>query len=68
MFTAIVANDLKSFWSVLSYRGFFRTAFRAPLRRHHIALIEHLLVFLGEDKDVLALNTRNFYVRHVISS
>ena len=65
VFTAIVANDLKSCRGALSNGGFLRAAFRAPLRRHHIALIKHLLVFFGKQEDVPALNTRDFYVWHI---
>ena len=65
MLAAVVANDLKSFRCVLGDGCLFRTAFGASLRRHHIALIKHLLVFFSKREDVPALNTRDFYVWHI---
>lgn len=61
---AMVANDLEPFRSAFADRGLFGTALRAPLRRHHITLIEGLLLFFGEKKGLFALNTRSFHVRH----
>jgi len=65
---AVVTDDLETLWRILGDCGFFRAAFGAPLRRHHISLVKHLLIFFREHKDVLTLNTRNFYVRHFFSS
>jgi hypothetical protein len=65
VFAAIVTNDLKAFLRIVVVTGrFFRPAFSTTLRRHHIALIEHLLFLFREQKDLLALHTRDFYVRH----
>lgn len=65
MLAAVVTNDLKSFWCILGRGRLFRTAFGASLRRHHIALVKDLLVFLGKQEDVPALNTRDFYIWHI---
>jgi hypothetical protein len=64
VFAAIVADDFKSARRVFARRRFFRAAFRASLRRRHISLVENFLLFLGKEKDFLALNTRNFNIRH----
>lgn len=61
---AVVADDLETPWSVSTNRSLFTAAFRAPLRRHHVALIEGFLLFFGEKKGVFTLNTRCFNVRH----
>ena len=61
---AMVADDLKPRWCILTQRGLFRAAFRTSLRRHHVPLIKHFLIFFGENKDLSALNTRDFYIRH----
>ena len=66
--TAIVTDDLKTFRSVLTQSGLFRTAFCTPLRRHHVPLVIHFLVFFTENKDIFALHTRNFDIWHSITS
>lgn len=68
VFAAMIANDLETRRSVLGERGFLRTAFGAPLWCHHVALVKVLLLFFSEKKNLLALNTRNLYIRHLISS
>ncbi len=62
---AIIANDLKPCRTVFAQCRLLRTAFWAPLRRHHIALVKLLLLFLGKEKDLAALNTRYFGIGHV---
>jgi hypothetical protein len=62
--SAIVANDIEAFRSVIAHDGFLRAALRAALGRHHIALVKHLLLLFGKQKDLLTLHTRNFYIRH----
>ena len=64
VFAAVVADDLEFGGRVFASRRFFRTAFRTPLRRHHIALVKNFLFLLGEKKNFLTLNTRNFNIRH----
>jgi hypothetical protein len=66
--TAVVANYFETLRRILGRRGLLRTTFGASLRRHHITLIEHFLVLFCEHKNVLTLNTRNFNVRHYLSS
>jgi hypothetical protein len=61
---AMVADDFVFLRRICALRRFFRAAFRTPLRRHHIALVKNILFFLGKEKDVFALNTRNFNIRH----
>src|SRR5205085_1217909 len=65
---AIVADDLETRTGLDVGRRFFRTAFRTTLRRHHVPLIELLLLLLREDKNFFALHARNFYIRHRITS
>ena len=65
--TAMVTNYLESLGSLLARGGFFRSAFCAPLRRHHIPLVEHFLFLLREEKRLLALDTNSFNVRHLDS-
>ncbi|HRJ89799.1 MAG TPA: hypothetical protein PLN05_01910 [Pyrinomonadaceae bacterium] len=48
VFPAMVTYDLELGRSILANSGLFRTAFSASLRRHHIALIEYLLLFFGK--------------------
>jgi hypothetical protein len=62
--SAIVANNIKPFVSVVSNSRFFGTAFGAALRRHHVALVKHILFFFSEQKDLLALHTRDLNIRH----
>lgn len=66
MFAAIVANYFESLGCVVADRGLFGAAFRTPLRRHHIPLIEHFLVFLTKNEDLFALHTWNFDIRHTL--
>ncbi len=61
---AVVADDLKTCRRVFARRRFFRTALCTPLRRHHVTLVKLLLLFLGENKDLAALNTRYFCIGH----
>jgi hypothetical protein len=68
VFAAVVADDLETLRRVFTGRRFFRAAFQAPLRRHHIALVKYFLFLFGEKKDLLTLNTRNFQIRHRIFS
>lgn len=70
VFSTVVANYLKAFVFIVADGGgsFFRTAFCASLRRHHVALVKSFLLLLRKKKGLLALHTRNFYVRHRISS
>ena len=62
---AIIADDLKPSGRIFAQGCFFRAAFRAPLRRHHIALVKLLLLFLGKKKDLAALYTGYFGIGHV---
>jgi hypothetical protein len=62
--SAIVANDIEALRGFVAHDSFFRAAFRAALRGHHIALVEHFLFLFGKQKDLLTLHTRNFYIRH----
>jgi hypothetical protein len=63
---AMVADDLEFGRRIIARDGFFRAAFRASLRRHHIALVENFLFFFREKKNFLALDTRDFDIRHFI--
>jgi hypothetical protein len=62
--TAIIANDVKSFVGVVGHGGFLSTALGTTLRRHHIALVEHLLFLFSEQKNVFTLHTMDLYIRH----
>lgn len=62
--SAIIANHFVPFRCIFALGRFFRTALRTPLRRHHVSLIKDFLIFFAKYKYVLALDTRNFYVRH----
>jgi len=64
----MVAEDLEPFWSVTALGSFFRTAFSAPLRSHHIALVKNLLFLFGEKESLFALNASVLDVRHMIFS
>jgi len=65
MLAAIVADDVKALWRIVTYdRRLFSSAFCTALRRHHIALVKHLLLFFSEQKDLLTLHTRDFDIRH----
>lgn len=68
VFAAVVANDLKPLWRIVAHRSALRPAARASLRGHHIALVKLLLVLFGKKKDLLALHTRNFDIRHRVTS
>jgi hypothetical protein len=63
----VIADDLKSLRRVLAGSGPFRPALRAALRRRHISLVENLLILLGKEKGLFALNTGRFNVRHLAS-
>jgi hypothetical protein len=65
---AVIADDFKFFRRIAAAGSFFRAAFDAPLRRHHIALIKIFLLFFRENKNVFALHTRNFNIRHCFFS
>jgi hypothetical protein len=62
---AVVADNLKSFWSIVTQCRLFRPAFRAPLWSGHVPLIKHFLVFFAEEKGLFALNASRFNVRHL---
>jgi hypothetical protein len=64
VFAAMVADDFKSLWRIVAERGFFRAAFLASLRLHHISLIKYILFLFREKKSFFALYARNFYFRH----
>jgi hypothetical protein len=68
MLAAMIAYDVKTLWRIFGPGRLFRAAFRAPLGRHHIALVKHFLFFFREKENFLTLNTRNFNIRHIISS
>jgi hypothetical protein len=59
-FPAMIANDVKSFGSVLAHSGPLRPALRAALRSHHIALIKNFLLFFCKKENFLALNASHF--------
>jgi len=61
---AMIADDLETRRRVFAPPRFFRAAFLASLRRHHIALVKSILFFFCEEKNFPALNTRDFYIRH----
>ncbi|HEY2865512.1 MAG TPA: hypothetical protein VGJ02_00345 [Pyrinomonadaceae bacterium] len=61
---AVIADYVETLGSILADARFLRSAFGTALRRHHVALIEHLLFLFREQKDLLTLHTRNFYIRH----
>ncbi len=64
----VVAHDLEASRRVVALACLFRTALGAPLRRHHIALVEDLLFFFSEEKSLPTLNARSFDVRHIFAS
>jgi len=68
VFAAVVTNDLKPRWRVGPQRGFLRTASGTALRRHHVPLVKHFLLFFCKNKYFLALHTWNFHIRHNITS
>jgi hypothetical protein len=65
---AVIANYLKSLWCIFAKRRLFRAAIRTPLWRRHVTLIKDLLVLFSKDKDLFALNTWYFCIRHNIAS
>lgn len=65
---AVIANDLEPFSSIITFGGLFRAAFCAALRRHHVPLVEDLLLFFGEKKRLFTLNARGLDVRHGVLS
>jgi hypothetical protein len=64
MLPAVIANDVESLRRIISRCGFFSTAFRTTLRRHHITLVKHLLFLFSEQEDLFTLHTRDLYIRH----
>lgn len=68
VFAAMIANDFITVRSVRTLARLFRTAFRTPLRRHHVPLIKVILFLFGKNKHFFALNTRNFNFGHDYSS
>jgi len=62
--SAMIADDLKTLRSILALRSFLRTAFRTPLRLHHVTLVKDLLIFFAKDKNIFTLNTRYLDIRH----
>lgn len=62
--SAVIADDLKTLRSILALRSLLRTAFRTPLRLHHVTLVKDLLIFFAKDKNIFALNTRDLDIRH----
>lgn len=64
--SAVIADDVETLWRVVTISGrcFFGTTLSTTLRRHHIALVEHLLFLFSKQEDLFTLHTRNFYVRH----
>jgi len=63
----MIAYDVELTWSVNPLRRLLRSARRAALRRHHIALVKNILIFLRKNKYLSALDTRNLDVRHGIA-
>ena len=63
---AMVANYLEFRRSVFPRGGFLRAALLATLRRRHVPLVKHLLVFFSEEKGLLALNAYCFYIGHCV--
>ena len=66
--TAVVANDLEPFSSIVTFSGLFRTAFCTSLRRHHVPLVKDFLLLFGEKKRLFTLDTRSLDVRHGVLS
>jgi hypothetical protein len=65
---AIIANNLIPGRSIFALRSFFGAALSTSLRRHHVPLIKCFLIFFAKDKYLAALNTRDFNVRHSVTS
>lgn len=68
VFPAVVAHDIEPFGCVFGAPRLFGTALRAPLRRHHVALVKDLLLLLSEEEIFLTLHARSFDVRHMLVS
>jgi hypothetical protein len=68
VFATVIANDLKTLRCVRPQDRLFGTAFRAPLRCHHVSLVKDLLIFFAKNKDIFALNTRDLDIWHNITS
>jgi len=66
VFAAMVADDFKFGRGIFARYRFLRTAFRTPLRRHHITLVKNFLFFLREKKSFLTLDTWDLNIRHFI--
>ena len=64
VFAAMVADNIEPRRSVNARRRFFRAAFSASLRRHHISLIKNSLFFFGVNKHFFTLHARHFSIRH----
>lgn len=62
--STVIANDVEALWRIVADRSLFGSALGTTLRRHHIALVKHLLFFFGEQKDLFTLHTRDLYIRH----
>ena len=62
--SAIVADNIKSLMGIVGDSRFLGAAFGAALRRHHITLVKHILFLFSEQKDLLALHTRDLNIRH----
>lgn len=65
--SAVVANDLEALGCVFALASSLRATLRATLRRHHVALIEDLLLLFGEKEGFFTLNARGLDVRHSLS-
>jgi len=66
--TAVVANDLESLSSIVTFSRLFRTTLCTPLRRHHVPLVKDLLFLFGEKKRLFTLNASGLNVRHGVLS
>lgn len=64
LFSAVIANDVVPFRSILAGCRLLRTAFQAALRRHHVPLIKSVLFLFGKKERFLALNANGFDIRH----
>jgi hypothetical protein len=62
--SAIVTHYIESLWSIVIGGRLFCSALGTTLGRHHIALVKHLLFLFSEQKDLLALHTRDLNIRH----
>jgi len=64
VFPAMIANYFETLSRIIGYGLFLRPTLRAPLRRRHVPLIEHLLFLFGKEESFLTLNTSNIGIRH----